>query len=302
MNPGDMRLFRTNAFFTVLPAVLLTLPLIGCHQKVGNSTNEPAVPKVIEITDANNVSMVVLPGGAFTMGNASGADTEKPAHEVMLSPFAIDKVEVTQIQFANLELPNPSNFKGDDNPVDQVRWNEAAEFCNERSKAEGLEPCYDLSTFRCDFEASGYRLPTEAEWEYAARSGTTGDYYFSGGSSKLTSNACYAGNSEKRTTAAGSKRPNAFGLFDMLGNVAEWCNDPYAADYYANSPRTDPRGPVDGPKRVLRGGSWKSDPDECRVTSRQFDDSGIHDACFARNYVGFRCVRRLSEDERKMLD
>lgn len=298
MSAADMRLFKTAAVI----AALVTLQLMGCQQQAGSSTKKLSVPDVSEVTDANNISMVVLPGGVFTMGSANGADNEKPVHEVILSSFAIDKIEVTQIQFAKLELPNPSNFKGDDNPVDQVRWNEAAEFCNERSKAAGLEPCYDLSTFECDFEASGYRLPTEAEWEYAARSGATGDYYFSGGSSRLTSNACYAGNSEKRTEAAGRKRPNAFGLFDMLGNVAEWCNDPYEQDYYANSPSTDPRGPVDGPKRVLRGGSWKSDPDDCRITSRQFDDSGISDACFARNYVGFRCVRRLSEDEQKMLD
>ncbi len=245
--------------------------------------------------------MVALPGGAFTMGNATGQPNEQPPHEVTIGAFAIDTTEVTQAQFAKLELPNPSNFKGEDHPVDQVRWNEAAEFCNERSIAAGLEPCYDLANFTCNFSANGYRLPTEAEWEYAARAGSTGDYYFSGGSAKLPSNACYGGNSGKRTDAVGSKRANAFGLFDMLGNVAEWCNDTYQEDYYATSPAADPLGPDEGPKRVLRGGSWKSAAEECRVTVRQFDDSGIHDACFARNYVGFRCVRRLSETELQLL-
>ena len=230
----------------------------------------------------------------------AGASDEQPPHEVELSPFVIDKYEVTQDQYAQLELPNPAHFKGPRRPVEQVRWSDAALFCNERSLADGLEPCYDEVTFACNFAASGYRLPTEAEWEYAARAGADG---------------CHSGKWQPRraltiapatlairalqTQPVGSRRPNAWGLYDMQGNVAEWCNDVYAADYYAQSPSLDPRGPAVGEKRVIRGGSWKSSADECRLTARLADDPGISDACFARDTFGFRCVRRAADEERQ---
>jgi formylglycine-generating enzyme required for sulfatase activity len=119
---------------------------------------------------------------------------------------------------------------------------------------------------------------------------------------ELERSACYAGNSEERTKPVGSYRPNAWGLYDMQGNVAEWCHDVYAPDYYATSPSRDPRGPDDGPKRVVRGGSWKSPPDACRLTARSADDPGISDACFAQDTYGFRCVRKPTADELKRLE
>jgi formylglycine-generating enzyme required for sulfatase activity len=185
-------------------------------------------------------------------------------------------------------------------PAEQMRWTDAALFCNERSRAEELTPCYDEASFACDFDADGYRLPTEAEWEFAARAGATGDVYFPS-SQKLVSHACYAGTSPQGTEPVGSRRPNDWGLYDMLGNIAEWCHDVYSPTYYVDSPSENPRGPENGAKRVLRGGSWKSEEVDCRVSARGFDDSGIADACFARNYVGFRCVRRLNAEEEAML-
>ena len=167
---------------------------------------------------------------------------------------------------------------------------------NERSLAENLTPCYDEKTpgWPCDFEANGYRLPTEAEWEFACRAGTRGDYDF-GPSSKLPQYAVVASNSGSQTSRVGSKRPNRWGLHDMYGNVSEWCHDVYAESYYAESPTNDPTGPrpeSDDVKRVIRGGSWKSSPSMARVSFRQGQRTGDSDACFFTDFCGFRCVRR----------
>ena len=262
----------------------------------GLAADSVADVPVPQITSALEVPMALLPGGTFTMGSDLGAADESPRHNVTLSPFAIDIYEMTQDLLAKLEQPNPAHFKGPRRPIEQIRWSEAALLCNARSIAEGLEPCYDEATFACNMAANGYRLPTEAEWEYAARAGSSDDTPGPRGNS-LKSYACYAASSQKRTDPVGSRRPNAFGLHDMLGNVAEWCHDVYAADYYGQSPAQDPTGPTEGSKRVLRGGSWKSDESSCRVSTRAADDPGISDACFARDNYGFRCVRRLSAEE-----
>jgi formylglycine-generating enzyme required for sulfatase activity len=284
-------------------AVLLALALTGCLEKVDSVpvAPGPSAAALTEVTTPQGVLMVAIPGGRFHMGSAGGAANEQPEHEVELSPFVIDKYEVTQDQYAQLQLPNPAHFKGPRRPVEQVRWSDAALFCNERSRADGLEPCYDEVTFACNFAASGYRLPTEAEWEYAARAGSQQVAAASGEAVPLDARACYAGNSSAQTQPAGSRRANAWGLHDLQGNVAEWCNDVYAEDYYARSATVDPRGPVEGEKRVLRGGSWKSTEDECRVTARAADDPGISDACFARDTYGFRCVRRPNAQEAQQL-
>jgi len=267
----------------------------GCNQSAG-----PAVAKVktIEIESAVGVPMILLPGGQFMMGADDAADDEGPRHEVHVSAVVMDKYEVTQDQFSMLELPDPSQFKDPRHPVEQIRWVDAAEFCNERSINEGLDPCYDLGTLACDFAASGYRLPTEAEWEYAARAGTDSVYHFGGSSQKLASYACYSGNSrDKGTDQVGRSKPNQWGFCDMLGNVSEWCHDVYVADYYAHSPADDPQGGTQGERRVLRGGSWKSNANACRVTARRGEITGFTDACFTGNTLGFRCVRRPNADE-----
>lgn len=235
--------------------------------------------------------MVRIPGGEFVMGSSSGDSDEAPEHRVRVQGFLIDRYEVRQSMFARLELSNPSRTKGADLPVDNLTWVQAVRFCNERSLAEGLQPCYG-DDGRCDFTKSGYRLPTEAEWEYACRGGQRAAYCFGSDARRLREFAWFSENSAKKTHAVGSKKPNAWGLFDMHGNVAEWCNDPYAAGYYAKSPASDPPGPDDGELFVVRGGAYRSSAKALRSAARGRDRPGFGDACLAPDTLGMRCVRR----------
>ena len=227
------------------------------------------------------------------MGSSSGAADEQPEHPVSVDAFLMDRTEVTQQQYDKLALGNPSHFKGNRLPVEQISWADAALYCNLRSQSEGLEPCYDEETAECDFQAGGYRLPTEAEWEYACRAGSQADQALAGNSRELLNCAWYAENSQKRTHAVAEKRPNRWGLFDMQGNVAEWCNDVYEETYYSTSPTDNPPGPAGGERYVLRGGAWNTKATQCRASARIGADPGFQDACFARDAIGFRCVRRL---------
>ena len=284
---------RTTPVWIIVAAVAISLT--ACSDF---SSRRPSVSgSPAEITTPSGVHMVLIPAGEFWMGSDEGESDASPRHLVRISAFAMDKFETLQREFAALQMPDGSHFKGEDRPVEQIRWSDAALFCNERSRVEGLEPCYDEATFDCDFQASGYRLPTEAEWEYAARAGRSTDYPFGNAPRKLGIHACYAGNSGKRTSRSGRKKPNAWGLHDMLGNVAEWCHDVYSETYYREIHSDNPRGPVSGPKRVMRGGSWKSSANSCTVVARMADLPGITDACFAQDTYGFRCVRRLPEEK-----
>jgi formylglycine-generating enzyme required for sulfatase activity len=237
------------------------------------------------------VEMVMLPGGSFIMGNRRSKEDESVDHQVTLAAFWIDKYEVTQAEYERLDLPNPSHFKGPTLPVEQIKWDQAAFYCNARSREEGLRPCYSEDT-TCDYSADGYRLPTEAEWEYACRAGSETDYSYGADLRKLGEYAWYAGNSDKKTHPVGQKRPNAWGLCDMLGNVGEWCNDIYGKDYYQQSPAENPHGPKDGTLYVLRGGGWRSGPETVRSSCRLSETPGFSDACLARDAIGFRCVRK----------
>ena len=243
--------------------------------------------------------MVYLPGGTFTMGSDHGGADESPAHKVTVSAFAIDKFEVTHEMYAKVQLPDPSHWRDNPRgPVERIRWRDAKLYCNERSLLEGLKPCYNEKTpdLDCDINASGYRLPTEAEWEFASLAGTEGPYEF-GAQDKLRMFAWVEDNADQKTHTTGQKKPNRWGIYDLYGNVSEWCEDVYSPVYYKTSPAQDPMGPPNtggDVHRVIRGGSWKSSPEQCRSSARQGERTGDSDACFSTDYCGFRCVRRIA--------
>jgi len=306
---GNREVMRGVCRFALLAVVGL---LISSCEKSGTNSEGTAgssnsdTGAAVEIVTQSGVGMVVLPGGEFLMGSDRENADEAPAHKVTLSAFLIDKFEVTHDMFTKAELPNPSHWQDNPRkPVERVRWRDAKLYCNERSLLEKLKTCYNEKTadFDCDFTANGYRLPTEAEWEYACRAGTEGDYDF-GQADKVRQFAWFADNANARTHAAGEKKPNRWGIFDMYGNVSEWCEDVYSPGYYKESPSADPIGPPNpgkDVKRVMRGGSWKASADMCRATLRQGERTGDSDACFYTDYCGFRCVRRATPEELQQL-
>ncbi len=276
----------------LLGAAALIFWIAGCGQS-NNSTpaNSPQTAALKTITTPNGLEMALVPAGDFLMGDESGDADEKPAHKVKVKAFYMDTREVTQKAYESLMEKNPSKFKGPDLPVEQVDWYHAALYCNMRSLKENLKPCYDPKNLACDFSANGYRLPTEAEWEYACRAGANTKYAYGGDASKLQTYAWFKGNAGQKTHPVGQKQPNAWGLYDMHGNVAEWCNDSYNESYYNSSDGTDPHGPTAGDKRVLRGGSWRTSEESCRVSARNSENARFADACFGSDSYGFRCVR-----------
>ena len=193
---------------------------------------------------------------------------EKPGHPVTLTqPFYMGKYDVTQEQYQQVIGTNPSNFKGKDNPVETVSWDDAQKFCEKLS----------------ELSHQAVRLPTEAEWEYGCRAGTTTTYYSGDTDKDLDRVAWYGANSKSTTHPVGQKEPNVFGLYDMHGNIWQWCQDFYGEDYYGKSEAENPQGPTQGAFRVLRGGSWYGGPVYCRSAGRFGSGPG------GRSYgVGFR--------------
>jgi len=274
----------------IIAAALALLP--GCDRKTGTDALPPKIADTKPLTDSP-ADMARITGGHFVMGDKTEIDA--PPHEVVVSSFYMDKCLVSQEQYQKVMGANPSRWKGDKNPVEQVRWSDAVKFCNQRSLLEKLQPCYDLKTWKCDFTASGYRLPTEAEWEYACRAGTATAYFFGDSPSKLSEFAWFEDNAGGRPRPVGQKLPNAFGLYDMCGNVWEWCNDFYNVDYYQTSPKRDPKGPDASPTKVVRGGAWRFSAESCRSGYRYNENPGYADVCFGYDIYGFRCVRALTE-------
>ncbi|MDB5033626.1 MAG: serine/threonine kinase [Chlorobi bacterium] len=252
--------------------------------------------------------MVNISGGTYVMGSDNNATNEKPAHSVTVSSFQIGKYELTQLQWYRIMGTKPSTFHNDNNPIENVSWYDAVTFCNKLSKMQGLRPSYVIDKYNttCDFTADGYRLPTEAEWEYACRAGTTTDRY-SGNVSRSTGTyfkepnldtiAWYRDHdpttSKDSAHPVGLKSPNTFGLYDMMGNVTEWCWDYWSANNsspYAvsASPQINPRGPSTADNHALRGGSWFDMPKEVRSAfHRQYDPAVTFSG------VGFRISRSL---------
>jgi len=239
--------------------------------------------------------LVSLPAGRFTMGSPEGEEGragDEVQHEVVLSRgFLLGEVPVTQAEYQAVVGANPSHFSGHpDRPVEQVSWLDAVRFCNALSRGLGLEEAYVVDGEEVTWKGlscSGFRLPTEAEWEYACRAGTTGARYGNlGDVAWYDGNSGYGGNLGKETHAVRGKQPNAWGLYDMLGNVWEWC-----WDWWSSFPQgvvTDPVGPASGSRRVSRGGSCYYDALYARAASRfSYDPVNRYDD------LGFRLARSL---------
>lgn len=253
--------------------------------------------------------MVYVPGGSFTMGDTRGGgnSSELPTHSVTLNSFYLDKYQVTQAEYAAIMASNPASGYGvgDNYPVYYVSWYSAMKYCNLRSMSEDLTPVYSISGSTnpstwgtvptsdnsiwnaaiCNWTANGYRLPTEAEWEYAARGAINDPDYLYSGSDDLNAVGWYSGNNSPfGTKPVGSKAPNALGLYDMSGNLWEWCWDWYGS--YSSSPSNNPTGPNSGSLRMIRGGYWGNNAYYCRVASRS-----SYDPYYTGNGIGFRLCR-----------
>jgi formylglycine-generating enzyme required for sulfatase activity len=243
------------------------------------------------IKNSIGMRLVLVPAGEFLMGSPNSdkdAETdENPPHRVLITrPFYLGATEVTQDQYRAVTGANPSYFRGsDDLPVENVSWDEAVAFCNRLSEREGLKPYYESGTWGPS-GGDGYRLPTEAEWEYACRAGSRARFNFGDNEANLGEYAWFERNSYGKTHPVGHKRPNAFGLYDMHGNVWEWCWDGYEKTYYANSPGADPPGPSQAAHRVIRGGSWSRYQLLCRSARRNWKGPDLGD-----NFLGFRVAR-----------
>ena len=270
-------------------------------------------PKAVDIYYYYNlvIDMVRIPGGSFFMGSDSGGSFEKPVHTVTLSSFYMGKYQVTQEQWAAVMGSNPSGFASSPasgevqskRPVENVSWYDTLVFCNKLSMLQGLSPAYRISgsTDPADWGtvnaveivagSNGYRLPTEAQWEYAARGGygSPGNYTYSG-SNNVDDVAWYASNSSSKTHEVGKKTPNGLGLYDMSGNVWEWCWDRF--DSYSSGAQTDPTGPTSGSTRVFRGGSCSYDASCARSTYRNDYYGNSCDYPSNRSSrIGFRLIR-----------
>ena len=222
----------------------------------------------------NGVSfeMIAVEGGTFTMGATSeqgsdAYDDEKPAHQVTLSSYYIGKTEVTQELWQAVMGSNPSKFSGTNLPVEKVSWEDCQSFVIKLNELTG----------------KNFRLPTEAEWEYAARGGNKSNGFKFSGGNNIAEVAWYSENGNKISHPVATKAPNELGIYDMSGNVWEWCSDWYSSSYYSFSSRSNPTGPDSGSNRVLRGGGWGNNSRQCRVSNRSYSPPTYRDS-----YLGLR--------------
>jgi formylglycine-generating enzyme required for sulfatase activity len=238
-------------------------------------TKSPPKDLTVDLGKGVKVEMVLLPAGEFMMGSLdsdkSADKDEKPQHRVRITkPFYLGKYLVTQEQWEAVMDNNPSLIKGPKNPVENVSWDDCQRFLEK------------LNT-KIAMQLGKFVLPTEAQWEYACRAGSTTRYCFGDEVSSLGKYAWYGANSGNTTNPVGEKKPNEWGVYDMHGNVWEWCQDWYDGHYYANTPMDDPAGPATGSQHVFRGGCWGDDDTSCRSADRYAYGPGGR-GC----YLGFR--------------
>ncbi len=268
-------MMKRYILFSLLLALLLSIA-VQCtfrrpsKPKVENFNPKPKpTPTVNRQAELNKLinNMVYVSGGTFTMGATSeqGSDAwgdEKPTHSVTLSSFYLCKYEVTQALWRAVMGNNPSWFEGNNLPVEWVSWDDCQTFISRLNNLTG----------------KNFRLPTEAEWEYAARGGNRSRGYKYSGSNKLSDVAWFDDNSDRKTHPVGTKSPNELGIYDMSGNVWEWCSDWYGT--YSSSSQTNPAGPSGGSYRVHRGGGLGSGPVDCRSSFRFSDAPNNRDYTF----------------------
>ena len=251
--------------------VLIILLIIAIITMMLAIVGETADSEPTLIDRVTGMELVLVKGGCFKMGDTfgDGYDSEKPIHEVCVSDFYIGKYELTQRQWQKVTGINPSKFSscGEDCPVEQVTWDDIQKFISTLNSQSGKK----------------YRLPTEAEWEYAARSGGKKEKW--AGTSKeslLGDYAWYSGNSGSKTHPVGQKKPNSLGIYDMTGNVWEWCSDWYSEEYYGKSLRDNPNGPTSYSRRHKRGGNKSSNTSVVRASARGRNVPGRHDSLVPR--------------------
>ncbi len=260
----------------------------------GIGSSAPPVPAGVNNKKTVNLNissvkneMILIAGGTFQMGSDRGDNKEKPVHQVTVGSFYMSKYPVTNEEYKLFRQEHRSHWTGADYPVDSVRWHGAIDYCNWLSDKDGYPRCYIVTgnNIKIHINRSGYRLPTEAEWEYACRAGTITEYYWG---DDMDDDYCwYAGNSANHAHAVGQKKSNPWGLYDMSGNVSEWCWDWYDENYYSKSLDYNPTGPspAKGPNHVIRGGSWQDNAKICRSANRSVCQSN-------GNYlIGFRLAR-----------
>lgn len=251
----------------------------GCYEKAGSMIRimdgtDPSIPEMLPLVPSGGrwknlhaMWFVRVPTGTFTMGNPDGRHSHEPIRTVTISrDFYLQETEMSQSQWREVMGDNPSEFKGNDLPVHMISWFEAVECCNRLSALEGLEPAYTIegTEVSWDRKASGYRLPTEAEWEYACRAGTKTGYYTGDSEADLDRAGWYDGNSGGSPHPVGRKAPNAWGLYDMHGNIFELCWDCWLKKY-PDGPLIDPVRPWSPAcNRTIRGGRYQGRMDACR--------------------------------------
>jgi sulfatase modifying factor 1 len=282
------RKLSRREFLKMVGATASTTALGACvpiPTKVAPTATPVPTPEEIEPIVPE---MVLVEAGSFQMGSTSGRPNEQPVHSVHITrPFYVAKYAMTFEEYDlfcddTIGIPRPKDrgWGRRGHPLSGVNWYDAVKYCNWLSEKEGLTPCYEVKgkLTQCDLSANGYRLPTEAEWEYAARGGHKSQGYEYAGSNNVDDVGWYEGNSGGQTHPVGQKQPNELGLYDMSGNMWEWCWDWYGKDYYASSPASDPTGPSSGTgvyiadaDRARRGGSYREKAVYLRVAFRGAD-------------------------------
>ena len=273
---------------------IFLLSLIVCIVSAGSAQSKVKSTKP-KTTPIDLTKFSLIEGGSFMMGNNTGVEPhERPEHNVSISSFYLAKTELTWDDYEKF-CDSTKHYKPDDmkwgkgtRPAVIVSWYDAVEYCNWLSKQQKLQPCYVIKDKEVTWldTANGYRLPTEAEWEYAARGGSKSKKTLYAGADKIDDVAWYEKNSDNKTQPTAQKTANELGLYDMNGNVWEWVWDVYDGEYYRKSPAENPKGPGAGVYRVFRGGAWYNKVPYVTVSTRQY-----HSPEYRQNSVGFRIAR-----------